>query len=373
MEQIIDVPGRRIQEKLVEVIQLILQERISERIGDKLALRIQETLFEVIRLIRREQNSERVVETLVDAPVPQIQKRPVEVNTFNEFTNAVRTEETQNQSLEENTLHPSSERFTRSSAVTWVREASKSGTHVGSCTVSNVAHVARSLTGKRPVSMYQDEDETNKTEVEGKNGMEKNCVATKNTVTEEKLNFKSEARDKHRTEKAVQDARNWLNKNKLAEIDEFEAQQKELEGAERVNDTSVAAQHQPVVMQRQGATLQATQKTVEVPQIQYIDKIVDAPVVVAQQPVPMDAETLSQDQCFQRIEDDSVAVKQQGCEKPLSPKKRRLPVETESGFESGKTTESRCRVESRAVQGRGLTILSIVPRTRDPLCKHCLQ
>ena len=69
-------------------------------------------------------------------------------------------------------------------------------------------------------------------------------------------------------------------------------------------------------------------------QIQYIDKIVDAPVVVAQQSVPMDAETLSQGQCFQRIEDDSVAVKQQGCERPLSPKKRRLPVETESGFES---------------------------------------
>ena len=106
------------------------------------------------------------------------------------------------------------------------------------------------------------------------------------------------------------------------------------------DDTPVADQHQPVVMQRQGAILQATEKTVEVPQIQYIDKIVDAPVVVAQQPVPMDAETLSQDQCFQRIEDDSVAVKQQRCEKPFSPKKRRLPVETESGFESGEQLDA---------------------------------
>ena len=51
-----------------------------------------------------------------------------------------------------------------------------------------------------------------------------------------------------------------LNKNKLAEIDEFEAQQKELEGADRVIDTPVAAQHQPVVMQRQGAILHATRK-----------------------------------------------------------------------------------------------------------------
>ena len=87
------------------MIRLIRREQNSERVGDKLAVRIQETLFEVIRLIRREQNSERVVETLMDVPVPQIQKRPVEGNTFNEYTNAVRTEETQNQSLEENTLH----------------------------------------------------------------------------------------------------------------------------------------------------------------------------------------------------------------------------------------------------------------------------
>ena len=91
----------------------------------------------------------------------------------------------------------------------------------------------------------------------------------------------------------------------------------------------------PIVVQRQVPIVQKVQKTVEVPQIQYIDKIVVAPVVVAQQPVPMDAETLSQGQCFQRIEDDSVAGKQQGCERPLSPKKRRLPAKTESGFESG--------------------------------------
>ena len=195
----------------------------------------------------------------------------------------------------------------------------------------------------------------------------------RNTVTEAKLNFKFEAGDKERTEKAVENARNWLDKNKLAEINEFEAQQKELEGAGRVIDTPVAAQHQPVVMQRQGAILQATQKTVEVPQIQYIDKILDAPVVVAQQPVPMDAETLSQDQCFQRIEDDSVGVKQQGSEKPLSPKKKRLPVETDSGFQSDEQLDLDAESNHERFRGLGSAILSIVPRTRDPLCKHCLQ
>ena len=62
------------------------------------------------------------------------------------------------------------------------------------------------------------------------------------------------------------------------------------------------------------------QQKVEVPQVRYIDKIVDAPFVVALQPVPVDAEALPQEH---------------GCEK-LASKKRRLPMETESGFESGK-------------------------------------
>merc|ERR1711916_268845 len=39
----------------------------------------------------------------------------------------------------------------------------------------------------------------------------------------------------------------------------------------------------PVVMQRQLPTIQKVQKTVEVPQIQYIDKIVDVPVVMQRQ------------------------------------------------------------------------------------------
>ena len=60
--------------------------------------------------------------------------------------------------------------------------------------------------------MYPDEDETNKTKVEGKNGLEKCCVATKNTVTEEKLNFKCDAGDKEKPEKAVQSASNWSDK-----------------------------------------------------------------------------------------------------------------------------------------------------------------
>ena len=105
VERIVDVPVSQIHEKIVGVIHLILQERISERIEAKLASRIQEELLEVIQLIRRTRISERIVETFTDASVPQIQERLVEGNTFNKYTSASRTEKTsQRQSLEENTL-----------------------------------------------------------------------------------------------------------------------------------------------------------------------------------------------------------------------------------------------------------------------------
>merc|ERR1712203_1079872 len=56
------------------------------------------------------------------------------------------------------------------------------------------------------------------------------CFTMRNTLSEEKLKDKFEAGDKDKIEKAVQDALDWLDKNQLAEKDEFEAQQKELEG-----------------------------------------------------------------------------------------------------------------------------------------------
>jgi len=52
----------------------------------------------------------------------------------------------------------------------------------------------------------------------------------RNTLQEEKLREKFEGGDKEKIEKAVQEALDWLDKNQLAEKDEFEAKQKELEG-----------------------------------------------------------------------------------------------------------------------------------------------
>merc|ERR1712176_1167927 len=73
---------------------------------------------------------------------------------------------------------------------------------------------------------YRAEDEQQK----AKNGLENYCFTMRNTLQEEKLKDKFEGDDKDKIEKAVQEALDWLDKNQLAEKDEFEAKQKELDG-----------------------------------------------------------------------------------------------------------------------------------------------
>mmetsp|Transcript_27619 Transcript_27619/g.51814 ORF Transcript_27619/g.51814 Transcript_27619/m.51814 type:complete len:648 (+) Transcript_27619:72-2015(+) len=77
---------------------------------------------------------------------------------------------------------------------------------------------------------FRAEDEANKQKIEAKNGLENYCFTMRNTLNEEKLKDKFEGGDKEKIESAVQEALDWLDKNQLAEKDEFEAKQKELEG-----------------------------------------------------------------------------------------------------------------------------------------------
>merc|ERR1711881_457861 len=77
---------------------------------------------------------------------------------------------------------------------------------------------------------FKAEDEANKSKIEAKNGLENYCFTMRNTLQEEKLKDKFEGGDKEKIESAVTEALDWLDKNQLAEKDEFEAKQKELEG-----------------------------------------------------------------------------------------------------------------------------------------------
>merc|ERR1712196_598690 len=84
--------------------------------------------------------------------------------------------------------------------------------------------------GVQEAEKYRAEDDVAKQKIEAKNGLENYCFTMRNTLQEDKLKDKFEAGDKEAIEKAVQDALDWLDKNQLAEKDEFEAKQKELEG-----------------------------------------------------------------------------------------------------------------------------------------------
>merc|ERR1719237_676132 len=77
---------------------------------------------------------------------------------------------------------------------------------------------------------YAKEDEEFKKKVEAKNGLENYCYSMKNTLGDDKLKDKISEDDKSKAEKAIDDALSWLESNQLAEKEEFEHKQKEVEG-----------------------------------------------------------------------------------------------------------------------------------------------
>merc|ERR1711998_20659 len=76
---------------------------------------------------------------------------------------------------------------------------------------------------------YKQEDESNKGKVEARNGLENYCFNLRNTMDDPNLKDKFEGEDKQKIEDAVKDALDWLDKNQLAEKEEFDAKQKEVE------------------------------------------------------------------------------------------------------------------------------------------------
>jgi len=76
---------------------------------------------------------------------------------------------------------------------------------------------------------FKEEDDQNKAKVEAKNGLENYCYTMKNTLQEEKLKEKFSAEDKAKIEEVIDETLSWLEKNQLAEKDEFEAKQKDIE------------------------------------------------------------------------------------------------------------------------------------------------
>jgi L1 cell adhesion molecule like protein len=76
---------------------------------------------------------------------------------------------------------------------------------------------------------YAQEDEAQKVKIEAKNGLENYCFQMRNSMEDEKLKDKFEAGDKEKIEEAVKEALEWLDRNQMAEKEEFDAKQKEVE------------------------------------------------------------------------------------------------------------------------------------------------
>merc|ERR1719350_927150 len=77
---------------------------------------------------------------------------------------------------------------------------------------------------------YRAENELHRSTIEAKTGLENYCFTLRNTLQEEQHKDKFEDQDNEKLEIAVQETLDWLDKNQLAEKDEFEDKQKELEG-----------------------------------------------------------------------------------------------------------------------------------------------
>merc|ERR1712159_310818 len=77
---------------------------------------------------------------------------------------------------------------------------------------------------------YAKEGEEFKQRVEAKNGLENYCYSMKNTLDAEKAKDKVSEDDKKTAMDAINKALSWLESNQMAEKEEFEHQQKELEG-----------------------------------------------------------------------------------------------------------------------------------------------
>ena len=75
---------------------------------------------------------------------------------------------------------------------------------------------------------FKEEDEAEASRIQAKNGLESYAYSLKNTIGEGKLSISDE--DKQKIESQVSETINWLDNNQTATKEEYESQQKELEG-----------------------------------------------------------------------------------------------------------------------------------------------
>merc|ERR1712126_637268 len=77
---------------------------------------------------------------------------------------------------------------------------------------------------------FKDEDDKQKDRISAKNGLESYCFNMKTTIEDEKVADKISEDDKKKITEKCDEAIKWLDANQLAEVEEFQDKQKEVEG-----------------------------------------------------------------------------------------------------------------------------------------------
>jgi L1 cell adhesion molecule like protein len=77
---------------------------------------------------------------------------------------------------------------------------------------------------------YKAEDEAESARIQAKNGLESYAYSLKNTLSDSKFEEKLAADDKEKLKAKIDETVTWLDDNQTATKDEYESQQKELEG-----------------------------------------------------------------------------------------------------------------------------------------------
>lgn len=77
---------------------------------------------------------------------------------------------------------------------------------------------------------FKDEDEAEARRVSAKNGLESYAYSLRNTLSDSKVDEKLDAADKEKLKTEIDKVVNWLDENQQAAREEYEDQQKELEG-----------------------------------------------------------------------------------------------------------------------------------------------
>merc|ERR1712186_133595 len=77
---------------------------------------------------------------------------------------------------------------------------------------------------------FKAEDEKQKERISSKNGLESYCFNMKTTMDDEKIKDKISDDDKKTINDKCDEAIKWLDANQLAEVEEFQDKQKEVEG-----------------------------------------------------------------------------------------------------------------------------------------------